>query len=68
MLISTRSDGRAGGRRRLALVAYGGTQVPGYQVAQVSVGWTIQGGNAFVLTLALIGDTGSAGPVLDTGR
>ncbi len=39
----------------IALVAYTGQQVPGYQVAQVPNGWTIQGGNAFVLTLAPIG-------------
>lgn len=43
------------GSHPIALVAYTGQQVPGYQVAQVPTGWTIQGGNAFVLTLAPIG-------------
>lgn len=45
-----------GTQHPLALVAYGGAQPPGYQVAEVPAGWTIQGGNAYVLTLAPIGD------------
>ncbi len=45
------------GGHPIALVAYTGQQVPGYQVAQVPAGWTIQGGNAYVLTLAPIGDS-----------
>ena len=40
----------------IALVAYRGTQPPGYQVAEVPRGWVIQGGNAFVLVLAPQGD------------
>jgi hypothetical protein len=43
------------GGRPIALVAYTGQQVPGYQVTEVPAGWTIQGGNAFVLALAPIG-------------
>jgi hypothetical protein len=35
----------------VALVAYTGEQVPGYQVAEVPSGWTIQGGNAYALVL-----------------
>ncbi len=38
------------------LVAYKGAQAPGYQVSEVPQGWIIQGGNAFVLTLAPKGD------------
>ena len=38
------------------LVAYKGRQAPGYQVSEVPQGWIIQGGNAFVLTLAPKGD------------
>lgn len=38
------------------LVAYKGRQAPGYQVSEVPRGWVIQGGNAFVLTLAPKGD------------
>jgi hypothetical protein len=40
----------------IALVAYRGTQPPGYKVAEVPRGWVIQGGNAFVLVLAPQGD------------
>jgi hypothetical protein len=40
----------------IALVAYRGAQAPGYQVAEVPSGWVIQGGNAYVLTLAPQGD------------
>jgi hypothetical protein len=40
----------------IALVDYTGTQIPGYQVAKVPAGWTIQGGNAYVLALAPAGD------------
>jgi hypothetical protein len=41
----------------IALVTYDGKQPPGYQVSQVPKGWVIQGGNAFVLTLAPKGDS-----------
>jgi hypothetical protein len=40
----------------IRLVAYRGTQVPGYQVAEVPTGWTIQGGDPYVLTIAPVGD------------
>jgi len=40
----------------IALVAYRGAQAPGYQVAEVPSGWVIQGGSAYVLTLAPQGD------------
>jgi hypothetical protein len=36
----------------IALVAYGGSQVPGYRVAEVPSGWVLQGGNAFALVIA----------------
>jgi len=36
----------------LQLVAYTGKQIPGYRVASVPQGWRIQGGDAFVLTIA----------------
>jgi hypothetical protein len=49
------SGQRGAGNRAIALVAYGGAQVPGYQVAEVPAGWTIQGGNAYALALAPIG-------------
>lgn len=42
---------------RIALVAYTGQQVPGYQVSEVPRGWDIQGGNAYALVLAPKGDT-----------
>jgi hypothetical protein len=38
--------------RSLALVSYGGPQVPGYQVAEVPRGWVIQGGNAYAFVIA----------------
>ncbi|HEU5418945.1 MAG TPA: hypothetical protein VFV41_14740 [Streptosporangiaceae bacterium] len=41
----------------IALVAYEGRQPPGYRVSEVPRGWVIQGGNAYVLTLAPKGDT-----------
>lgn len=41
---------------KIALIAYQGKQVPGYQVAQVPSGWVIQGGNAFALVIAPQGD------------
>jgi hypothetical protein len=36
----------------IELVAFHGDQVPGYRVAEVPAGWTIQGGNAYALVLA----------------
>jgi hypothetical protein len=36
----------------IALVAYAGSQPPGYQVAEVPSGWVIQGGNAYALVVA----------------
>jgi hypothetical protein len=42
---------------RIALVAYTGQQIPGYQVSEVPRGWVIQGGNAYALVLAPKGDT-----------
>jgi hypothetical protein len=47
--------GAPGQARAIRLVAYQGAQAPGYQVAEVPAGWTIQGGNPYVLTLAPIG-------------
>jgi hypothetical protein len=41
---------------KIALIAYQGKQVPGYQVAQVPKGWVIQGGDAFALVIAPRGD------------
>jgi len=38
--------------RSVVLVAYEGTQPPGYRVSQVPSGWEIQGGNAYALVLA----------------
>jgi hypothetical protein len=40
----------------IALIAYQGKQPPGYRVSEVPRGWVIQGGNAYVLTLAPKGD------------
>jgi hypothetical protein len=40
----------------LALVAYTGQQVPGYQVSEVPQGWVIQGGDPYALVLAPKGD------------
>jgi hypothetical protein len=47
--------GSRGPVRAIRLVAYQGAQAPGYQVAEVPAGWTIQGGNPYVLTLAPVG-------------
>lgn len=38
--------------RAIALVSYSGTQIPGYQVAEVPSGWVLQGGNSFALVIA----------------
>jgi len=42
----------AQGHRSIALVAFNGDQVPGYQVAEVPSGWVIQGGNPYALVIA----------------
>ena len=42
----------AKGHRSIALVAFTGDQVPGYQVAEVPSGWVIQGGNPYALVIA----------------
>ncbi len=47
----------AKGHRSIALVAFTGDQIPGYQVAEVPSGWVIQGGNPFALVIAPKGDT-----------
>jgi hypothetical protein len=36
----------------IALVSYAGSQIPGYQVAEVPSGWVLQGGNSFALVIA----------------
>jgi hypothetical protein len=41
---------------KIALIAYQGRQVPGYQVAEVPSGWVIQGGDPFALVIARRGD------------
>jgi hypothetical protein len=44
-----------GSLKGIALVAYTGKQVPGYQVRFVPKGWEIQGGDSTVLVIALKG-------------
>jgi hypothetical protein len=46
----------AQGHRSIALVAFTGEQVPGYQVAEVPSGWVVQGGNPYALVIAPQGD------------
>lgn len=46
----------ARGHRSIALVAFTGDQIPGYQVAEVPSGWVIQGGNPYALVIAPKGD------------
>ncbi len=46
----------AKGHRSIALVAFTGDQIPGYQVAEVPSGWVIQGGNPYALVIAPKGD------------
>lgn len=51
----TGTEAASGGPDRalaIELVAYSGAQVPGYRVAEVPQGWRIQGGDAYVLTIA----------------
>jgi hypothetical protein len=50
------AKGGKGITHAVALVAYTGHQVPGYQVSQVPSGWVVQGGNAYALTIAPQGD------------
>ncbi len=47
----------AKGHRSIALVAFTGDQIPGYQVAEVPSGWVVQGGNPFALVIAPKGDS-----------
>lgn len=57
--ITLRPSGPAGTKpagSKIALIAYQGKQIPGYQVAQVPSGWVIQGGNPFALVIAPQGD------------
>jgi hypothetical protein len=42
--------------RHVALVAWTGTQPPGYQVSWMPSGWVVQGSNPFALTIAPPGD------------
>ena len=56
-LTAQRPTGTSPAATRIALVAYSGQQVPGYQVSEVPRGWIIQGGNAYALVLAPKGDT-----------
>jgi hypothetical protein len=44
------------GHRSIALVAFTGDQIPGYQVAEVPEGWVIQGGTPFALVIGAKGD------------
>jgi hypothetical protein len=46
----------AQGHRSIALVAFTGDQIPGYQVAEVPEGWVIQGGTPFALVIGAKGD------------
>jgi hypothetical protein len=42
----------SGQTRTVALVAWAGTQPPGYRVSQVPKGWVVQGSNPYRLTIA----------------
>lgn len=44
------------GHNSIALVAFTGDQIPGYQVAEVPEGWVIQGGTPFALVIGAKGD------------
>ena len=44
------------GHGSIALVAFTGDQIPGYQVAEVPEGWVIQGGTPFALVIGAKGD------------
>jgi hypothetical protein len=48
----TGKSGASSSLPTLELVAYHGKQIPGYRVASTPKGWVIQGGDAFVLTIA----------------
>jgi len=49
-------SGSAGSAGSIALVAWRGTQPPGYLVSWMPSGWRVQGANPFALTIAPAGD------------